>query len=138
VRRQNGRVVFQYAKDHLIFSPLIRKSEPDKTSAAELIESQQGFPVAIPVLHVKREIHIRKLLPEFEFVRIFVYITEYRGFYIQLMVPQAPSPEKVPYAYPDLPLPHIVEECIVAADRSKIGILVGITISRCVPELDIQ
>src|SRR3989337_3007236 len=66
---------------------LIRKREPDKTSASELIESHQGFSVAIPVLQVKREIHIRKLLPEFEFAGIFAVITEYRRFYIQLMVP---------------------------------------------------
>jgi hypothetical protein len=67
--------------------PLIRKNEPDKTSASELIESQQGFSVAIPVLQVNCKIHSRKLLPEFEFVRIFAFITEYRRFYIQLMVP---------------------------------------------------
>lgn len=53
---------------------LIRKGEPDKTSVCELIESQQGLPVAIPVLEVKRKIHIRKLLPEFVFVRIFAFI----------------------------------------------------------------
>jgi hypothetical protein len=66
---------------------LIRKSEPGKTSAPELIETQQGFSVAIPVLQVKRDIHIRKLLPEFEFVGIFAPVTEYRRSYIQLVVP---------------------------------------------------
>ena len=121
--------------ESLFQPPLIRKSEPEKTSASELIEAQQGFSVAIPVLQVQCEIHIRKLLPEFEFVRIFVVIAEYRCFNVQLMVTQASSPEKVPYAYADLSLPHVVEECIVAADRLEIDILVGIP--RCIPELDI-
>ena len=68
-------------------APLIRKREPEETPASELIESQQGFSIAIPVLQVQREIHIRKLLPEFEFIGIFAFIAKYRRFHIQLMVP---------------------------------------------------
>ena len=67
--------------------PLIRKREPDKTSASELIESQQGFSVAIPVLQVQCEIRLWELLPELEFIGIFALIPEYRRFYIQLVVP---------------------------------------------------
>lgn len=46
-----------------VHSSLIRKRKPGKTSASELVESHQGFSVAIPVLQVKREIQIRKPLP---------------------------------------------------------------------------
>lgn len=72
-----------FAEIHLL---LIRKSEPDKTSPSELIESQQGLSVAIPILRVKCEVHIRELLTEIEFAGIFAMIAEERRFYVQLMV----------------------------------------------------
>jgi hypothetical protein len=115
---------------------LIGKRESHKTSVAKLIESQQGLSVTIPVLQVDCKIHFRKLLPEFEFVRILTDITEYWCFNIQLVILKTSSPEKISDAYPYLSLPHVVEELIVTADRLKISILVGMI--RCVPDLDIQ